>query len=118
MVEIQVYTDENNMLKGFECLGHANYAPAGQDIVCAYVSGSIQMACSALAFICDTDISLNAETGNVRAISKPRTTMNRVAVHEVLSGLFDTFGEQLKGSIYENYITISKTEGEVWTQKT
>lgn len=38
MIKISVYKDENGRVNGFHCIGHAGYAEAGSDIICAAVS--------------------------------------------------------------------------------
>ena len=38
MIEITVYRNQNNLYTGFDCIGHAGYANAGEDVVCAGVS--------------------------------------------------------------------------------
>ena len=38
MVYVTVLKDQNEQYIGFECIGHAGYAEAGEDIVCAGVS--------------------------------------------------------------------------------
>ncbi|MBR5994634.1 MAG: ribosomal-processing cysteine protease Prp [Lachnospiraceae bacterium] len=38
MTHLKFYRDSNDKLTGFECKGHAGYAEAGEDIVCAAIS--------------------------------------------------------------------------------
>ncbi|MBR6307327.1 MAG: ribosomal-processing cysteine protease Prp [Lachnospiraceae bacterium] len=38
MTHLKFYCDSNDKLTGFECKGHAGYAEAGEDIVCAAIS--------------------------------------------------------------------------------
>ena len=38
MTHLKFYRDNNDKLTGFECKGHAGYAEAGEDIVCAAIS--------------------------------------------------------------------------------
>ncbi|SCX00210.1 hypothetical protein SAMN02910339_00134 [Lachnospiraceae bacterium YSD2013] len=38
MTHLKFYRDGNDKLTGFECKGHAGYAEAGEDIVCAAIS--------------------------------------------------------------------------------
>ena len=38
MTKLKFYRDSNDKLTGFECKGHAGYAEAGEDIVCAAIS--------------------------------------------------------------------------------
>ena len=38
MIRVNVYKSGKGKIRGFKCLGHAEYADAGEDIVCAAVS--------------------------------------------------------------------------------
>ena len=38
MIRVNVYRSSKGEIRGFKCLGHAGYADAGEDIVCAAVS--------------------------------------------------------------------------------
>ena len=38
MICVNVYKSGKGKIRGFKCLGHAGYADAGEDIVCAAVS--------------------------------------------------------------------------------
>ncbi len=44
MIEVVFYTDAREKIRGFLVRGHAGYAPAGRDIVCAGVSALVQTA--------------------------------------------------------------------------
>ena len=41
MVFVTVLKNQNEQYIGFECIGHAGYAEAGEDIVCAAVSALV-----------------------------------------------------------------------------
>lgn len=38
MIKVSIYQNEEGKINGFRCLGHADYADSGQDIICAAVS--------------------------------------------------------------------------------
>lgn len=38
MINVKIYENQNHKIVGFQCKGHAGYANAGSDIVCAAVS--------------------------------------------------------------------------------
>jgi uncharacterized protein YsxB (DUF464 family) len=38
MIRVKVYKSNEGKIQGFKCFGHAGYAYAGEDIVCAAVS--------------------------------------------------------------------------------
>ena len=41
MIEIAIYRNRDNLYTGFDCMGHAEYADAGEDVVCAGVSALV-----------------------------------------------------------------------------
>lgn len=41
MIDITIYENREQEYTAFQCLGHAGYAPAGEDIVCAAVSALV-----------------------------------------------------------------------------
>ena len=41
MIEITVYRNQNNLYTGFDCIGHAGYATAGEDVLCAAASALV-----------------------------------------------------------------------------
>ena len=44
MIRVNVYKSGKGKIRGFKCLGHAEYADAGEDIVCAAVSALTETA--------------------------------------------------------------------------
>lgn len=48
MTKVTLLRDAEGILTGFECKGHAGYAAAGSDIVCAAVSALSITCCNAL----------------------------------------------------------------------
>ncbi len=61
MIEITVYRNQNNLYTGFDCIGRAGYANAGEDVVCAGVSALVINTINSIgnlteeAFSIDTD---------------------------------------------------------------
>jgi uncharacterized protein len=49
MVEVRFFRDGRGRLAGFSAQGHADFADAGEDIVCAAVSAVLQAAALGLA---------------------------------------------------------------------
>ena len=67
MVEVTMFSDRSGDLVGFTTRGHAGYADAGQDIVCAAVSAlTINCMNSIEQFCSDYFVqNMNPETGEV-----------------------------------------------------
>ena len=52
-------------IAGFECRGHADYAEAGQDIVCAAVSALTTTCCNALETVAGVKPRVKASSGSM-----------------------------------------------------
>ena len=61
----------DGQLTGFECTGHAGYAEAGQDIVCAAVSILTTTCANALESVAGIQATVHAEPGKMM-LSLPR----------------------------------------------
>lgn len=67
MIQATFIRNQNGQYIGFDCIGHAGYAAAGEDIVCAGVSALVINTVNAIAhcttetFSTDTD----ADTGKI-----------------------------------------------------
>lgn len=46
---------KNNKYTGFKCMGHANYADKGKDVVCASVSALVISTANSIEKLTDTD---------------------------------------------------------------
>ena len=51
---------------GFECAGHAGYAQAGQDIVCAAVSSAAYLTANTVTDILNVKAEVSADDGYMR----------------------------------------------------
>ena len=65
MITITIYKDQNDRYRGFDSIGHADYADAGEDIVCAGVSALVLNAVNSVeAFTQDSfDVNTLEENG-------------------------------------------------------
>ena len=52
-------------ITGFECRGHAGYAPEGRDIVCAAVSALTTTCCNALETVAGVKPRVKASSGSM-----------------------------------------------------
>ena len=90
MIKITISRDDNGICKGFQCLGHAEYAEYGQDIVCAGVSVLVTNAINSIEeftedhFTCEVD----SESGDVKfAFSDEVSQESWLLVESMLFGL-------------------------------
>ena len=63
MVDIIIYKNEQNECVGFETSGHAGFAEAGQDIVCAAVSILIINTINAIEAFTKNETMLDTDDG-------------------------------------------------------
>ena len=67
MIQITIFRNQNGQFKGFDCLGHAGYADAGEDIVCAGVSALVINTINSIASYTGEKFSTDSdeETGKL-----------------------------------------------------
>ena len=56
------FLQKDGLLAGFECRGHAGYAPAGEDIVCAAVSVLTTTCVNAMETVALTLVVVSTDT--------------------------------------------------------
>ncbi|MCR5775872.1 MAG: ribosomal-processing cysteine protease Prp [Lachnospiraceae bacterium] len=62
MIRVNVYKSKDGKLRGFKCLGHAEYADPGEDIVCAAVSMLVINTVNSISkFLPDEYITVNTD---------------------------------------------------------
>ena len=64
MIRVTLHT-QGDKITGFECTGHAGYAPAGSDIVCAAVSILTTACANALESVAGEKPKVKASSGNM-----------------------------------------------------
>ena len=65
MIRLTLYR-RDDAWTGFDCLGHAGFAEAGQDIVCAAVSILTTTCANALETVAGVEPQVKAAPGNMR----------------------------------------------------
>ena len=65
MIKIN-FTQCDGLLTGFECKGHSMSAPAGQDIICAFVSSACFMTANTVTEVMGIDADTAATDGYMR----------------------------------------------------
>ena len=61
MTHITIYRNQKNAFTGFICEGHAGYADAGEDIVCAGISPLVINTINSIEALTATEILADAE---------------------------------------------------------
>ena len=64
MIKVQFFINGEN-LSGFRITGHAGYANAGRDIVCAAVSSAAYMAANTVTELADKNAAASDEDGTM-----------------------------------------------------
>ena len=65
MVTVDLFRDADGCLNGFSSKGHAGYAAAGQDIVCAAISAILQTAVLGITDRLGLDVAFTMEEGEM-----------------------------------------------------
>jgi uncharacterized protein len=65
VVEVEVRRDSRQRLSSLFASGHAGWADAGQDVVCAAVSAILQAAWLGLAEVANVPLEAHKEEGNL-----------------------------------------------------
>ncbi len=61
MIKITIYQNKENLYTGFDCIGHAGYADAGEDIICAGVSALVINTINSVTELTTQDVRLDTE---------------------------------------------------------
>ncbi|MDD6037523.1 MAG: ribosomal-processing cysteine protease Prp [bacterium] len=61
MTRITIYRNQSDVFTGFRCEGHAGYADAGEDIVCAGISILVINTINAIESFTDTPIQVKSD---------------------------------------------------------
>ena len=82
MIQAKFYK-KNGKFSGFRVSGHAGYADAGEDIVCAAVSSAVQLTVNLLSdFGCNPDIFRQLKL-HIESISEEFPNTIKITVLEV-----------------------------------
>lgn len=95
---------KDGLLAGFECRGHAGYAPAGEDIVCAAVSVLTTTCVNAMETVAGVTPRVSSGEGRLSMRLRPgdRSGDAQVILRTLRQGLGD-IAEQ-----YPEYVSLSE----------
>ena len=89
MIRVSLRT-ENGLFTGFACKGHAGYAAAGKDIVCAAVSALTTTCVNALESVAGVKAEVTVRDGGMKAALPPDAGHDaQVIVAAMAQGLRD-----------------------------
>ena len=100
MIQVTVFKNQDSQYTGFTCLGHAGYADAGEDIVCAAVSALVINTINSIA--CFTGEKFQTESDEESGLI--RVSFNRPPEHDAelylkslilgLQGIQNDYGDE------------------------
>ena len=88
MTTVTVFRRPDGALSGFDCRGHALYADAGEDIVCAAVSAAVAMAEATINDVCGAKAKVRVKDEQARiTLTLPVSCDEEDSVQAVLAGM-------------------------------
>ena len=99
MIKITIFKNHDDKYLGFTCLGHAEYAEEGEDIVCAGVSALVVNTVNSLEMFTSEKFETDAEVGGEIAIrfESPAGHDADLLVKSLvlgLQGIQETYGDE------------------------
>lgn len=99
MVRVTIYKDRDGTFRGFRSIGHAGYAKAGEDIVCAGVSALVLNAVNSIEAFAGDDFELESDEASglvsLRFSKAPSREAELLMKSLVLGleGILDAYGD-------------------------
>lgn len=75
MITITLKRSPNGYIRSFSATGHAGYAPAGSDIVCAAITAIATTTIGSLTDIANLSVSYQTKDGDIRCTTPPPEEM-------------------------------------------
>lgn len=107
MINVEIYRDEQTHIIGYHVQGHAMFAEAGKDIVCAGVSSVTIGTVNAIEALLGAPLDYNMDEGDLRVqLTEPKDLEQQV--FEKVQLIFETMLVMLNTveHSYGSYITI------------
>lgn len=108
MIQVTITKNKNGKYIGFDCIGHAGYADAGEDIVCAGVSALVINTVNSIASYTQEKFSVDTDedTGKIQIrFSHPAKHDANLLMNSLVLGL--TGIQEQYGA---NYMTLNFKE--------
>ncbi|UOF90148.1 ribosomal-processing cysteine protease Prp [Fodinisporobacter ferrooxydans] len=102
MIRITISRNQTGQIVGAKVIGHAGYADAGEDIVCAAVSILIQNAVNSIEALCGVSLHTVSEDGRVEFQSAD--CADRKDIQLLLESM--TFGMRGISEEYPNFVRV------------
>jgi len=108
MIQVTIFKNQNDDFTGFACLGHAGYADAGEDIICAGVSALVINTINSIAAFTKEKITVDSEeeTGMITLdFAKPAGDEAALLMKSLVLGL-----QGIQNDYGDEYITLNIKE--------
>lgn len=79
MTKVTLFRNDQGLICGFDCSGHAGFAQAGKDIVCAAVSVLATTCVNALESVAGIEAKVMVGDGKLKAMLTPEQAKNQDA---------------------------------------
>ena len=115
MTKVQFFK-RDGIYFGFEEIGHAGYAEAGEDIVCAAISAMTMLIINAVevTYASNIDYTIDEETSNIKVMAYGALPDNESDEKKryAISGLIEAYFYQLNDMLddYYEYIEVAEIE--------
>lgn len=114
MIKVEIFRDENNLIKKYTISGHANFDDYGKDIVCAAISVLAQTTLLSLVEVCGLEkesikYSIDDKTGFLdvnlpKDIKQPILENTQIVLNTLVVGI----NSVIEG--YPEYVTLLDRE--------
>ena len=107
MVTVEIFLDDNELIKGFTVEGHSGFAPHGEDIVCSAISALAQTAVLGLTEYVHLTPQLVIKQGDLRCFLPKQLTEEQLNLTQAILQTF-VLGLTALAESYEKYLIIHK----------
>ncbi|TGY96743.1 ribosomal-processing cysteine protease Prp [Petralouisia muris] len=108
MIKITIYENSEQEYTAFHCIGHAEYADAGEDIVCAAVSVLVLNTINSIEMLLsdEFDLRTNQESGLIDfSLGKGYSSESLLLIRSLVLGL-----QGIQKSYGTDYVTLTFKE--------
>ena len=76
MITVTIFQNSEQAFTGFDCIGHAGYAPEGEDIICAGVSALVINTVNSIENLTDMTVTTDTDedTGKLTVLFQKEAT--------------------------------------------
>jgi len=84
MVTVEIFIDEQQIIRGFTVEGHSDFAPHGEDIVCSAISALTQTAVLGLTQYLHLSPELTIKQGDIKCFLPKQLTGEQIKLTQAI----------------------------------